>query len=116
MPSRPWKYLCTLMLAFGWVTTAWTQVPMQKEVYPTMKVRELPEVLRAQWNQTKPQMNSNSRCAAAFDSHNDYDRMTLKCSVYIKLGAVGARRAMGYCEEEREKLRIHAPCKIVQEE
>ena len=116
MPSRPWKCLSALMLAFGLVSSCLAQVPMQKEVYPTMKVRELPEVLRAQWIQTKPQMNSNSRCAAAFDSHNDYDRMTLKCSVYIKLGAVGARRAMGYCEEDREKLHIHTPCKIVLEE
>ena len=81
-----------------------------------MKVRDLPDVLRAQWNQTKPEMIDASRCAAAFDSHTDYDRMTLKCSVHIKLGAEGARRAMRYCEEEREKKHIHAPCKIVLEE
>lgn len=116
MQRVKWPLWC----AVGWVLClapcSWAQVPMQKEVYPTMKVRELPEVLRSQWNQTKPQMNSNSRCAAAFDSHSDYDRMTLKCSVYIKLGAVGARRAMGYCEEDRAKLHIHSPCKIVQEE
>ena len=88
----------------------------QKEVHPTMKVRDLPEVLRAQWNQTRPEMLSTSRCAAAFDNYNDYDRMTLRCSIYIKLGAEGARRAMRYCEEDREKKHIHAPCKIVQEE
>ena len=49
------------------------------------------------------------------DSHSDADKMTLRCSIYIKLGAVGARRAMGYCEEQREKLHIHAPCRIVTE-
>ena len=116
MRTEKWQRWGILALALGLGPLGWAQVPMQKEAYPTIKVRELPDVLRAQWNQTKPQMNSNSRCAAAFDSHNDYDRMTLKCSVYIKLGAVGARRAMGYCEEEREKLHIHAPCKIVLEE
>ena len=114
--QRNWQRWSLVALAIGLGPLGWAQVPMQKEAYPTIKVRELPDVLRAQWNQTKPQMNSNSRCAAAFDSHSDYDRMTLKCSVYIKLGAVGARRAMGYCEEEREKLHIHAPCKIVLEE
>jgi len=86
------------------------------QVHPTMKVRELPEALKQQWLQTRPEMSSNSRCAAAFDNHSDHERMTLKCSIYIKLGAEGARRAMRYCEEDREKKRIHAPCRIVQEE
>ena len=42
---------------------------------------DAPEVLRAQWNQTRPEMLSTSRCAAAFDNHNDYDRMTLRCEL-----------------------------------
>jgi len=79
-------------------------------------IRNIKGTAGAQWNQTKPEMLSTSRCAAAFDNHNDYDRMTLRCSIYIKLGAEGARRAMRYCEEDREKKRIHAPCKIVQQE
>jgi len=102
--------LCTFLAALCLLPAAWAQV------HPTMKVRELPDPLRAQWNQTKPEMQNTSRCAAAFDNYNDYDRMTLKCSIYIKLGAEGARRAMRYCEEEREKKHIHAPCKIVLEE
>ena len=100
-----------LILAACLASAVWAQ-----QVHPTMKVRELPDVLRAQWNQTRPEMIDASRCAAAFDSHSEYDRMTLKCSVHIKLGAEGARRAMRYCEEEREKKRIHAPCRIVLEE
>ena len=112
-PLRPWLGLVMAVATLiALAPAAWAQ----KEVHPTMKVHELPEVLRAQWNQTKPQMLSTSRCAAAFDGHNDYDRMTLRCSVYIKLAAEGARRAMRYCEEDREKKHIHAPCKIVQEE
>ena len=112
-PLRPWLGLVMAVATLiALAPAAWAQ----KEVHPTMKVHELPEVLRAQWNQTKPEMLSTSRCAAAFDNHNDYDRMTLRCSVYIKLGAEGARRAMRYCEEDREKKHIHTPCKIVQEE
>ena len=111
MPQQ-WNRSMRVLLAAGClISTAWAQ-----PVHPTMKVRDLPDVLRAQWNQTKPEMIDASRCAAAFDSHTDYDRMTLKCSVHIKLGAEGARRAMRYCEEEREKKHIHAPCKIVLEE
>jgi hypothetical protein len=60
-------------------------------------------------------MNSNSRCAAAYDSHSEQERMSLRCSIYIKLGAEGARRAMQHCEEDREKKHIHALCRIVQE-
>jgi hypothetical protein len=111
-----WSGLLAALVLTGSGPWAWAQKLPPAPVYPSMKVRELPDVLRSQWNQTKPEMNSNSRCAAAFDSHADTDRMTLKCSIYIKLGAVGERRAMGYCEEEREKRHIHAPCKLVREE
>jgi len=103
------KPLCALVLAAGLLPAAWAQTQ------PSMKVRDLPEVLRSQWVQIKPEMNSNSHCAAAFDSHTDFDRMTLKCSIYIKLSAEGARRAMRYCEDEREKKHIHGPCKLVEE-
>ena len=112
-PGPHWLWAVALLaMAVTLAPAAWAQ----KEVHPTMKVRDLPEVLRAQWNQTRPEMQSTSRCAAAFDNYNDYDRMTLRCSIYIKLGAEGARRAMRYCEEDREKKHIHAPCKIVLEE
>ena len=110
---RHWcKKTWVLLLTAGCLASAsWGQ-----QTHPTVRVRELPDVLRSQWNQTKPEMLDSSRCATAFDNYNDYDRMTLKCSIYIKLGAEGARRAMRYCEEEREKKHIHAPCKIVLEE
>ncbi len=110
--SAIWRpSLGVLLAAAGLASTVWAQ-----QVHPTIKVRELPDVLRAQWNQTRPEMVSASRCAAAFDSHTDHERMTFKCSVHIKLGAEGARRAMRYCEEDREKKRIQAPCRIVLEE
>lgn len=111
MPPH-WRFLlCVLLATANLGSSSWAQPPQ-----PTVRVRELPDGLRAQWTLTKPEMVSASRCAAAFDSHTDHERMTLKCSVHIKLGAEGARRALRYCEEEREKKRIHAPCKIVQED
>ncbi len=103
------KSFCTALLSLAMSCAASAQT------HPTVKLRELPEALKQQWLQTRPEMNSNSRCAAAFDNHSDYERMSLQCSVHIKLGAEGARRAMRYCDEEREKKRIHAPCRIVQE-
>ena len=85
------------------------------QAHPTVALRELPDALRHQYQLSRPEMNSNSRCAAAYDSHSEQDRMSLRCSIYIKLGAEGARRAMQHCEEDREKKHIHAPCRIVQE-
>ncbi len=104
--SKPlWLLLATCLVA----SNAWAQT------HPTMKVRELPDALKQQWQQTKPEMNENSHCAAAFNNQTDYEKMTFKCSIYIRLSAEGARRAMRYCEEDREKKHIHGPCKLVEE-
>jgi hypothetical protein len=83
--------------------------------FPTVSLKQLPEPLRSTYMGTKPEMTDRSRCAAAFDASGDLDKMTLKCSVHIRMAAEGARRAMSYCEEKRQELRIHAPCRIVQE-
>lgn len=106
-------FVCTLSLAITLAYAA-SNVP-PAETHPTVPIRDLPAGLKAEYLQQKPEMNANSRCAAAYDNYSDADKMTLRCSIYIKLGAVGARRAMGYCEEQREKLHIHAPCRIVTE-
>ncbi len=83
--------------------------------FDTVELRRLPDLLRGQWNSTKPEMNENSRCAAAFDSHTDPDKMILSCSVYMRMGAAAERRAIGYCEEQRSRKGVHMPCKIVKE-
>lgn len=106
-------FVCALALNLALAHAA-NNVPAP-ETHPTVPVRDLPAGLKAQYVKQKPEMNANSRCAAAFDSYSEDDKMTLRCSIYIKLGAVGARRAMGYCEEQREKLHIHGPCRIVVE-
>jgi hypothetical protein len=41
--------------------------------------------------------------------------MTLQCSIYIRMAAEGARRAMAHCEEKRQSQHIHGPCRIVVE-
>jgi hypothetical protein len=107
--------VCTLSLAATLTVGLAHAAPAvpPPETHPTVPLRDLPAGLKAQYLNQKPEMNANSRCAAAFDSYSEDDKMTLRCSIYIKLGAVGARRSMGYCEEQREKLRIHAPCRIV---
>jgi len=88
---------------------------VQAETAHTVNLRELPQPLKAQWQISKPEMNPNSRCAAAWDSHTDTSKMTIDCSIYIRMAAEGARRALAYCEEKRQKLQIHGPCRIVTE-
>ena len=80
-----------------------------------MPLRQLPEQLRSTYLGIKPEMTDRSRCAAAFDTSGDLEKMTLKCSVHIRMAAEGARRAMNYCEEKRKELHIHAPCRVVAE-
>ena len=96
------------------VLLAFAAVAGHAQPFPTVSLSQLPGPLKSVWNQTKPEMTAPSRCAAAFDA-GDRDRMTLQCSVYVRLGAEGERRAMRYCEEKRQELRIHAPCQIVVE-
>jgi hypothetical protein len=83
--------------------------------FATVPLKELPQPLRVAYMDNKPEMNDRSRCAAAFDPSGDVEKMTLKCSVYIRMAAEGARRAMNYCEEKRQELRIKAPCRVVKE-
>lgn len=94
------------------LSTSVAQV-MAAGVYPSVPVREIPEGLKMVWRLTKPEMTENSRCAAAFDNHSDVEKMTLQCSVHIKMAAEGARRAMRYCEEKRQEMKIKEPCRIV---
>lgn len=85
------------------------------QAFDTVPLRQLPEMLRAIWDKTKPEMNEHSRCAAAFDGHSDPAKMVMRCSVYMRMGAEAERRAIGHCEEERARKGVHMPCKIVKE-
>ena len=83
--------------------------------YPSIHLSELPDPLRSVWKELKPEMNANSHCATAFDSHSDGEKMAFRCSIHIKMSAEGERRAMRYCEEKRAEKGIKMPCKLVEE-
>ena len=100
------------LLVFG--PGAWAQSGTEFG-FPTVPLRQLPEPLRGTYMGIQPEMTDRSRCAAAFDASGDIDKMTLKCSVHIRMAAEGARRAMAYCEEKRQELHIKAPCRVVKE-
>ena len=102
-------------LAFGLVLIGCSAVAKPIGNYPTVHVSELPDPLRSVWKELKPEMNENSHCAAAFDSHSDGEKMVFRCSIHIKMSAEGERRAMRYCEEKRQEKGIKMPCKLVQE-
>jgi len=76
-------------------------------------MHSLPALLQGVYAGYKPEITTASRCAATFDASGDADHMVLKCSIYIRMAAEGARRAMQYCEEERIAKHISQPCKLV---
>jgi hypothetical protein len=39
--------------------------------------------------------------------------MILRCSMHIRMSAEGARRALKYCEDDRARQNVHAPCRLV---
>lgn len=92
------------LLAFG---VAWAGTGQ-------VQVGQLPEALKQVWERTKPEMTDRSACAAAFDG-NDGQRMTLQCSVHIRMRAEGERRALRRCEDKRQELGIRGPCRFVVE-
>mgnify|MGYP006301089493 FL=1 len=89
------------------------QVSCWSWAYETVPLHQLPAVLIGAWNNNKPQMNENSRCAAAFDNHYDPGKMTMRCSIYMRMGAEAERRAITYCEQDRKQKLIATPCRIV---
>lgn len=103
------KKLCVLCLSL------WSLAVCATDPFPTVHVKELPDVLKRVWNFNKPDMTDQSRCAAAFDGYGDPEKATLQCSVHIRMAAEGARRAMRYCEEKRAEHKIKDACKIVVE-
>jgi len=91
--------------------TGLAQAPLgAQSVY---RVAQLPEALKAVWQRTLPEMSATSRCAAAFDGSEGL-KMTLQCSIYIRMAAEGERRALRLCEDKRRELGIQAPCRLVQ--
>jgi hypothetical protein len=77
------------------------------------KLSQLPEPLKGVWHRSAPEMTATSRCAAAFDA-SEGSKMTLQCSIYIRMAAEGERRALQLCEAKRRELGLRSTCRLVQ--
>lgn len=86
-----------------------------KEDFPTVQVSELPHTIVLQWNDYKADLGKLGRCATAFDRGGGSDKEAFTCSIYVKISAVAARKAMTRCEEMRASKKIAAPCKIIRD-
>lgn len=73
----------------------------------------LPASLQTSWQVNKPQLGKLGHCAAAFDSRTDDSKMAFACSIYVKLEAVAARKAIQHCDEQRAARNIKAPCQLI---
>ena len=87
---------------------------MATEPWPTMRVSDLPPELHDRWLSYKPDLGTVGRCAAAYDGY-DRESTVFTCSIYVKISAVAARKAMDRCEQMRAERKIAAPCRIITE-
>jgi hypothetical protein len=92
-----------------------SEIAAAQSSFPTIRLDHLPDVLQQQYKKVRPDFTEMSHCAAAFDSPMDNDKMAFRCSIYIKMSAEGERRAIHYCEEKRQELKIHNPCQLIVE-
>ena len=100
---KRWLAACLLLGSFQPVL--WAQ--------DSYRLSQLPEPLKGVWQRSVPEMTSTSRCAAAFDA-TEGNKMTLQCSIHIRMAAEGERRALKLCEDKRRELGIRSGCGLVQ--
>jgi hypothetical protein len=74
---------------------------------------QLPDALQGMWRNYQPDLGELGRCAVAYDSHTDRDKMVFTCSVGIRITAEGERRALARCEEMRTAKSIRSACRLV---
>ena len=79
----------------------------------TVAPGQLPDALQGMWRNYQPDLGELGRCAVAYDSHTDRDKMVFTCSVGIRITAEGERRSMARCEEMRSAKNIRAACRLV---
>jgi hypothetical protein len=92
--------VCTGMMATAWATDS---------VSPS----QLPDALQGMWRNYQPDLGELGRCAVAYDSHTDRDKMVFTCSVGIRITAEGERRSLARCEDMRAQKGIRAACRLV---
>ena len=104
------KIYLSLGLLLGMTTMSF----LAPESHTTIAAEQLPQSLQVSWQANKPGLGPFGHCAAAFDSSSDPSKMAFACSIYVKLSAVAARRAVQHCDEQRKARSINAPCQVVQ--
>ena len=96
-----------------WLLLVVFALPLAQAATNHYRLAQLPEPLKMVWQRTLPEMTPASRCAAAFDA-GEGQKMTLQCSVYIRMAAEGERRSLRLCEDKRRELGIQSACRLVQ--
>jgi hypothetical protein len=105
------SWLTPLILACSVCTgPAWA---LSRDGYPAIEFRKLPNAVQRAYNREKPNLGENGRCATAWDSTSEQEKMIFTCSIYIKIGSEGSRRSMKRCEDQRKQLHIKAPCAVI---
>ena len=79
----------------------------------TVTPGQLPDALQGMWRNYQPDLGELGRCAVAYDSHTDRDKMVFTCSVGIRITAEGERRSLARCEEMRSAKAIRTACRLV---
>ena len=79
----------------------------------TVAPGQLPDALQGMWRNYQPDLGELGRCAVAYDSHTDRDKMVFPCSVGIRITAEGERRSLARCEEMRSAKAIRTACRLV---
>lgn len=102
------RFACTALFSLAWAWTsgnAWAT--------DTVAPGQLPDALQGMWRNYQPDLGELGRCAVAYDSHTDRDKMVFTCSVGIRITAEGERRSLARCEEMRSAKSIRAACRLV---
>jgi hypothetical protein len=79
----------------------------------TVAPGQLPDALQGMWRNYQPDLGELGRCAVAYDSHTDRDKMVFTCSVGIRITAEGERRSLARCEDMRVQKSIRSACRLV---
>ena len=90
---------------------AWTGQPALAT--DTVTPGQLPDALQGMWRNYQPDLGEWGRCAVAYDSHTDRDKMVFTCSVGIRITAEGERRSLARCEDMRVQKSIRSACRLV---
>ena len=102
------RFAALVVLALTW---AWAgQSALATD---TVAPSQLPDALQGMWRNYQPDLGELGRCAVAYDSHTDRDKMVFSCSVGIRITAEGERRSLARCEDMRVQKGIRSACRLV---